>query len=1051
MSALSAASFPDFFHSLHGYQPYPWQCDLAEQAVTGCWPEAIDLPTGSGKTACLDIAIFALACQAALPVAERSAPRRIFFCVNRRVIVDEAHHRARQIALKLAAAEQDGASGSVLAEVAAALRKISTLAPGSAPPLDVLELRGGIYRDNRWARSVTQPTIVCTTLDQLGSRLLFRGYGISPQAAPIHAALIAYDSLVLLDEAHISRPFWQTLDFVSHYLKPEWAEQALPTRPLQVVKMTATPPATLDNVFRLSPRDCAQPGLKQRLTASKPATLKAVPDLVAAAVKEAQTLVSEPRAIGIIVNRVSTARAIYTRLQDAFAASPEIALELVIGSMRPLDRNRQAARLQPLVGAHRPPQSLQSSIIVSTQCLEVGADYDFDALITECASLDALRQRFGRLNRAGRPVASQAFILAEENFLKQAKPRDPVYGNALSLTWHWLQHNAQIVGDLRVKPLAKSAKASRSSGKDKSAKGSALAGVAPRQIVDFGVDEFNRLLDQQGSGGQIPPELLAPSASLEAPVMLPAYLDCWCQTSSPPVPDPEVALFIHGLQSSEPDVQVCWRADLVADQSRDWCDIVSLLPPTSAECMTVPISRVRRWLQESSTPGEAEASASVASDADSDLLSGDFTAAKQEGKTREVATLEVSLSAVIWRGPEHSCLLVSPGDLRPGDTLVVPAGHAGWEALGHIPPVPGGPGAHPVPCGPGALPTLDIAEAAFREARDRAAWRLHPSLGQLYPNSPALGDLLGSLVDPDFAPTPAELSKRLARVAEEVSSENQDLQTTLRDLTAPRNGMVVQLYPDGKGVVLSTRRRLATSHLWSPPPSDEGDNLKSLTTRRQGVGLPDHTGHVLDEVMRTVHALPQPNLEPAYHLVAQRHDGGKADPRFQAMLRRSDLTDAWLLTGRQGALLAKSDSTPLTRQQINQACRRAGLPPGFRHEMLSMQLAEANAIDHLGVADADLALHLIAAHHGYARPWAPLVLDPDPPEVALDGVTLTRQHRLASPPHRIDSGLAERFWRLTERYGWWGLAYLEAIFRLADQQASADEDEPAAELPGGGE
>ena len=436
MNPLSLADFEDYFCELHGRDrpAYDWQSRLARQVVTGNWPGAIDLPTGSGKTACIDIAVFALACQASLKKADRTAARRIFFCVNRRVIVDEAHQRAIRIATKLAQAE---GTDTVLGRVAAVLRSLSTLRPESAPPLDVLELRGGIYRDNRWARSATQPMIVCTTIDQLGSRLLFRGYGVSPNAAPVQASLIAYDSLVLLDEAHISRPFLQTLEYVKRYLDPKrWAKQSLGVPQMVVVPMTATPPEGVSetDVIRIDPvEDRKNPGLDNRLKATKWAKLLAASDIVEAAATEATTLAKDRTAVGIIVNRVATAKAIYEKLRTSH---PDAVVELVIGSMRPIDRDRQAERLRTLVGPDRPKVTTATCFVVATQCLEVGADYDFDALVTECASLDALRQRFGRLNRGGRDINALGVILIQSEQVKEEmqldddKPLDPIYGNA---------------------------------------------------------------------------------------------------------------------------------------------------------------------------------------------------------------------------------------------------------------------------------------------------------------------------------------------------------------------------------------------------------------------------------------------------------------------------------------------------------------------------------------------------------------------------------------------------------------------------------------------
>ena len=88
---LEARDFGAFFHAIHGHIPFPWQMKLVEKLAAGeGWPEVLDIPTGAGKTAALDAAVFHLA-------LDCGAPRRIVLVVDRRLIVDDGFSHAERI------------------------------------------------------------------------------------------------------------------------------------------------------------------------------------------------------------------------------------------------------------------------------------------------------------------------------------------------------------------------------------------------------------------------------------------------------------------------------------------------------------------------------------------------------------------------------------------------------------------------------------------------------------------------------------------------------------------------------------------------------------------------------------------------------------------------------------------------------------------------------------------------------------------------------------------------------------------------------------------
>ncbi len=505
---LTIDRFNEFFQATNGHSPFPWQTRLANLVFSSGWPACIDLPTASGKTACIDVAVFVSACQASLPSERKTVGRRIFFTVNRRVIVDEAFLRSKSLAQKLLDAESVGSG--ILHEVAIALRLMNEESdPTIAPPLAIAQLRGGVYRDAAWARSLTQPIVVCTTVDQLGSRILFRGYGVSDFALPIHAALCTHDATILLDEAHVTKAFCETLDLLNRYQSVREDTTTIGNR-FHYVQMTATPHGQVDEPFQLLDDDFKNTILKSRQDASKLAVLHSIDKkkpLSLSISTDAVRIGSEaPRAVGIIVNRVQTARDIAEQIRNLLNEKEmECDVHLVIGRMRPIDRDKLQDVLRGIVGPSRPNVLGKSVFIVATQCLEVGADYDFDALLTECASIDALRQRFGRLNRAGR--TELPFDIAGAVYFQESseKDEDPIYGNAINATWSWLQSR-------------KNAKLQ----------------------VDFGVASFKE--SWMGVGADDRAAMSSPSP--HAAILLPAHLDLLCQTSPRPVPEPEISYFI---------------------------------------------------------------------------------------------------------------------------------------------------------------------------------------------------------------------------------------------------------------------------------------------------------------------------------------------------------------------------------------------------------------------------------------------------------------------------------------------------------------------------
>jgi CRISPR-associated endonuclease/helicase Cas3 len=999
--SLERCHFAEFFAEVHdtpdgpGVTPFAWQERLLDAVLeAGRWPDQVVAPTGAGKTAVIDVHVFAQALTAEREPGRRP-PRRLALVVGRRALVDDQYEHAQAVSDRLASPRTE-----VMAEIADRLwllrghRHSGDVAGVS--PLVLGRLRGGQPPSRYWRDHPAAAAVLCCTPDMWGSRVLFRGYGSSRWAWPRETGLLAFDSVAVVDEAHLSRQLLCTARRVSQLATV--AERPLPVWPLQVVETTATPPATGDlTAVGVEPQDLADGGtLADRLARPKPVTLVEVKGwtgtraaerrAVAAALADAVTRLRdaadephdgqtdgqtrEPGTVGCFVNTVNraveTARELRTR---------GLRTVLLCGQIRPYDLDRLRAE-HP--GVLQVAGCADVDAIVATQTLEVGADLDLAGIVTELAAGSSLAQRAGRVNRRGRRRSGPVTVLVPADPITDKTRSGPYRDTELRDALDWLQN------------LAKDSD-----------------GLAPWRLRTH-----------------TPPAGAARRRLYQRPELAQAWH--WARSSDDLAADPDLGLWLAENLDTDASVGIVVRHTMPAAPS-DAVRLVRAMPPQRHETFSVPIATASAALGEwRSGSGRTRAEASDPEPVTIVVRSGD------------VVVLD-------WREPHDQPGVLVPR-LRPGDVVVLDEAIPLFTTPGAVGDQEGfspqvvattdGAGAtvsrHPAPDvydGRAALPNwarhevggvlLRIERGDFGDPRvfDALAGELAPPAG---PDDDSEGETAQRqrrvLRDWLAGPGPAHGFGNMGRGAAMTAAAHRLLAQDPRraelvlhhstaedeDTDAEAGGLVRIVIRDRRQAAADEELRQVFSPATNAITLDA--HQAAVAGRAAQVGLQVGLGDELIGALRSAGA---------------HHDDGKDDARFQ---RR--------LGSRGGVVLAKS--RPGTApEQARRNAERSGLPPAWRHEQLSVT-ASWDAVHAEPLSDPLLVARLVGTSHGRGRRGYPHTSA----ELLALGAP-ARLHDVAAD--LFDAGGWDELVELThERYGVWGCAYLEALLRAADGQISEE-------------
>ncbi|MBA3585722.1 MAG: hypothetical protein H0W36_14605 [Gemmatimonadetes bacterium] len=506
--------------------------------------------------------------------------------------------------------------------------------------------------------------------------------------------------------------------------------------------------------------------------------------------------------------------------------------------------------------------------------------------------------------------------------------------------------------------------------------------------------------------------------------------------------------------------------------------LLELVPPQGRELLPLSLRGARALIAARYTsdgkPGKAAAAA--ASDAD---VEGGSEPASSPGLTRGdvPAPFLVVRRGEVWHGTLSDTAegRISASTLRPGDTLVLPTQAGGVDAHGLAPASPTG---------------KDAGSAAHDVAGDRRRGSVR--VGE--PPTPVPVRLSPTALSGEFLNAWSQIQRRCQLVADkeqpgESASAVDDLaedlagmlpeHTALSLLTSEKRALLDQpirillrtVGPVGKGDLPALDEEEIEAM-----DGNDGQDLDG----EEGPGVEGHAGQngapsaAPDPLRRTWVLVPVPDRErdrqrrgvanppptleahasavrsrldqftasggfpnsvrSALSLAAAGHDHGKADPRVQTFFNGGVRP----LGAKPIAKSTFGTDDPRTERLARAA---AGLPRGLRHEIgsvaaVSNWLAETREVPDV---DHDLVLHLIAAHHGQGRPVPRCPNggeDPQPFYVQAAGIA---GEAMGDGEDGWDDGeWLRRFWRVVDRYGEWGTAYLEALLVLADRTVSAE-------------